>query len=213
MLPEQLVPVLEHELNTKQLPLETWLRVKIRRTVTEDTIHVEAGITAGRTTFQESASLSAEALPFEFAESGRPDVSAISESEHVGLISGFRFEGAEGLYVGYESGRVVSNASTAIPLKHELTRVNRGTENEGVFVHSLRTLGEGQFRVVEKKTRKPLEIALVGFLVRHQCQDAALSQVFPYIHWTEKQDDVLTYVMEFIPGACDRRRSNIREVF
>lgn len=139
----ELVPVLEHELNTKQLPLETWLRVKIRRTVTEDTIHVEAGLTAGRTTFQESASLPAEALPFEFAESGRPDVSAISESEHVGLISGFRFEGAEGLYVSYEGGRVVSNAGTAIPLKHELTRVNRGTENEGVFVHSLRTLGEG----------------------------------------------------------------------
>lgn len=43
-------------------------------------------------------------MPFEFAVSGESDVSAISESEHVGLISGFRFEGAEGLFVGYGGG-------------------------------------------------------------------------------------------------------------
>lgn len=136
-----------------------------------------------------------------------------SDADHLGLVSGFRFDGAEGVYVAYAQGRVVSNAAVSVPLKHGITRVNRGTENEGVFIHSLRTLSEPQFRLVEEKTVKPLEIALVRFLEERQDEEAMIQRIFPRIFWTSQQGEVVTYMMEFIPRVWDRRRSTILEVF
>lgn len=208
------VVIFEQDLHLKHLPLNTWLRVSLRREVSEEAMSVEVSISGGRAAFQERAELAAGAgLPYAFPPEERPAVTLLSDSDHLGLVSGFRFQGAEGLYVAYEQGRVVSNAAVNVPLKHEITRVNRGTENEGVFIHSLRSLSEPQFQLMEKKTVKPLEIELVRFLEEHQDQEAMIQRIFPRIFWTSHQGEVLTYMMEFIPGARDRRRSNILEVF
>lgn len=210
---ESHVVVLERDLHPKQLPLNTWLRVEISRELT-DVVAVTASVRGGRRTFSAQEDISAEgALPYPFPPEDRPEAQLLSDSSYVGLLSGFRFQGADTMYVAYEHGRVVSNAAISVPLRHEINRVNRGTENEGVFIHALRTLGEPQFQLVEKKTVKPLEAGLVRSLKQHQGCDPAIHRIFPRIHWMHQQGELLTYVMEFVPGAWDRRRSNILEVF
>ena len=212
---EEHVVVFEQDLHPRHLPLSTWLRVSLHREVSEETMSVEVSISGGRAAFQERTELAVGAgPPYAFPpEEERPAVMLFSDADHLGLVSGLRFEGAEGLYVAYEQGRVVSNAAVSVPLKHEITRMNRGTENEGVFIHSLRSLSEPQFQLVGKKTVKPLEIELVRFLEERQDEDAMIQRIFPRIFWTSQQGGVLTYMMEFIPGAWDRRRSNILEAF
>lgn len=209
------VVLFEQDLHPRYLPLNTWLKVSVHRTVTEEATHVEMSISGGGAKFEASEHVEhlGGALPHTFAAAERPEASLISDEEHIGMISGFRFEGFHQHFLAWEQGRIVSDAAAAVPLKHELNRVNRGTENEGVFLHSLRTFGKNQFQVVEKKTRKPLEIELVRFLQDYQPHDAALRQVFPMVHWADEQDGFMTYVMEYVPGSWDRRRSNILEVF
>lgn len=99
------------------------------------------------------------------------------------------------------------------PLAYQMAQVDRGNENRGIYLHSLRGTGEEPFRIVEKKTGKPLEIEMARFLYAQQKTDPALRRIFAVIYWMDEREDVLTYVMEHLPGTWDRRRHNMPEVF
>lgn len=208
---ERTVVMLEREIPQSALPLNSWIKISIKRRVRSDGLHMD--LTFGGHEPIRVKQPKNKNLPYNFPQADRPDVSLLSDVEHVGLISGFHFEGAKGHFVAYDQGQVVSNVGKTLPLKYGVRHISRGNENEGVFIHSLRSLEGNVYQLVEKKTQKRLEIEIAKFLSENQKYDPILRRIFPVIHWMEEDECFLTYLMEYIPGTWDRRRINIVEVF
>lgn len=208
------VTMLEQDISPRALPANHWVQVSVHRQVTRDTISLEVTLKGG----EEPQSIHVDcptqkSLPHTFSAEDRPQAVLLSDAEHIGFMSGFRFEGANGRYVAYRDGGVVSNVETQYPLRHLMKLVERGTENQGVFLHTLRSSQGGNYHLVEKKTKKILEIEFVKFLDVYQKYDPSLRRIFPAIHWAEEANGSLTYIMEYIHGTWDRRKANTVEVF
>lgn len=216
---EHRVIMFNRELRESTLPVRTWVQVSIKRTVDLPTVLLDLTVGKFRKSVRRRQS-GADLMPYNFPDRGRPDVLLLSDQQHIGLISGFRFEGAGGQFIAYEQGRVVSNvrdttksnSEIPAPLKSETKRFDIGNQNLGVYLHTLRGGGDGEFRLVEKKTKKPLEIAMAKFLFENQLQDSSLREIFPAIYWMEEQHQQLTYLMEYVPGVNVRQKTDILDV-